>query len=181
MFQSVTISYLEMNSPGDFAPSKAVPPAELEIRRAAIPSPELSRYLYTAVGGDWYWIDKLRWDYEQWMAYLDRPEIETWIAYLAGTPVGYAELEQRYEDGVEIAYFGLLPQFLGRGIGGTLLSEAVKRCWQLTDKKITVNTCSLDGPHALKSYISRGFKIARESIVEKELPNEPVGPWPGCR
>ena len=30
-----------------------------------------------------------------WLAYVDRPELETWIGYLSGTPAGYFELESQ--------------------------------------------------------------------------------------
>src|SRR6266571_6827778 len=98
------------------------PRIDARVERADIPSPELSRFLYTAVGGDWYWTDRLGWDYALWMAYLDRPAVETLVLYVAGTPAGYVELEVQPDDNVEVAYFGLLPRFIGQRLGGFLLS-----------------------------------------------------------
>src|ERR1041384_1435494 len=102
---------------------------EVQLQRAEIPCPALNRFLYTAVGGDWYWLDRLGWSYEQWHMYLERTEIETWVADVAGTPAGYYELEMQAGGNVEIVYFGLLPQFIGRGLGGALLTAAVERAW----------------------------------------------------
>ena len=154
--------------------------AELTVQKSTVPCPELNRFLYTAVGGDWFWVDRLGWNYAQWKENVDRPELETWIAYLSGTPAGYFELEQQYEVGVEIVYFGLLPQFIGQGIGSILLTRAVERAWELTEKRVWVHTCTLDGPAALTCYISRGFKLYNEEISEKDLPDRPIGPWPGA-
>jgi hypothetical protein len=52
------------------------------------------------------------------MAWLDRPEVETWVA--CGSPAGYFGAERQDGGDVEIAYFGLLPQYIGQGIGGHL-------------------------------------------------------------
>src|SRR5262249_16863469 len=143
----VTTYYLEMTDQGEFRPS-AKAAAQLDVKQVRVPCPELNRYFYTAVGGDWYWVDKLGWNYERWRAYVARPELETWIGYESGTPAGYFELEALQATGVEIAYFGLLPQFAGRGLGGTLLTRAIERAWQLQHRRIWVHTCTLDHPGA---------------------------------
>ena len=56
---------------------------------------------------------------------------------------------------MEIAYFGLLPAFHGRGSGGALLEHALRRGFELGDR-VWVHTCTLDGPHALANYQARG-------------------------
>src|SRR5439155_10717734 len=140
--------------------------------------PEFNRFFYTAVGGAWYWIDRLRWTYDRWLRYLDRPELETWAVYHAGTPAGYFELEQQGPAGGEVAYFGLLPRFVGLGLGGALLTAAVERAWQLTTTRVWLHTCSLDHPRALANYLTRGFRIYKEEIADEELPEQSPGPWP---
>jgi GNAT superfamily N-acetyltransferase len=153
----------------------------VRVEQAQIPCPELNRFLYTAVGGDWYWIDRLGWSYTEWLAYLDRPELETWVATVVGTPVGYYELERQPERDVEIAYFGLLPQFIGQGLGGYLLTCAVRRAWEMRAGRVWVHTCTLDGPAALANYQARGFQVFKEEAAEIELPEATPGPWPGAR
>jgi GNAT superfamily N-acetyltransferase len=179
MRRSVTIRYLEMLSPQELRPARP-PSTPVELRRAEIPCPPLNRFLYTAVGGDWYWVDRLPWSYAQWQAYLERPELETWVAFVAGTPAGYFELERQPEEQVEIAYFGLLLQFIGRGLGGWLLTAAVQRAWEMDARRVWVHTCTLDGPTALQNYLSRGFRLYREETTEVELPDQPPGPWQGA-
>jgi GNAT superfamily N-acetyltransferase len=175
----VIIYHLEMTEPSMLRPSKR-PAPRLDIRRAELPSPELNRFLYTAVGGNWFWRDRLSWSYERWLTYLNRPEIETWIAYLAGTPAGYTELEAQPGGSVEIAYFGLLPQFIGHGVGGTLLTTAIRRAWATGAQRVWVHTCSLDHPHALNNYKARGMRLFKEEEKLVSLPEETPGPWPGA-
>jgi ribosomal protein S18 acetylase RimI-like enzyme len=174
-----TVYYLEMTSPGDLRPSLAAE-AEIEVRRAEAPCPELNRFLYTAVGGDWYWTDRLNWTFDQWQQYVTRPGHETWLAYVAGTPAGYFELDAAPGADVEIAYFGLLPQFVGRGIGGRLLTLAIERAWQKGAARVWVHTSSFDHPIALANYRARGFRQFKEEVSYKELPDQSPGPWPGA-
>jgi GNAT superfamily N-acetyltransferase len=180
MTASVTTYYLEMTDPAALRPAPARR-ADFEIRRAEIPSPELNRFLYTAVGGDWYWTDRLPWSYRQWLAYLDRPELQTWVGYAAGNPAGYFELEAQSGRAVEIAYFGLLPVFVGQGLGGALLTAAVERAWAMKAARVWLHTCTLDHPSALTNYQRRGFRIYREEVTAKDAPEPSPGPWPGAR
>jgi GNAT superfamily N-acetyltransferase len=179
MLREVTTWYLQMLSHEQLQ-SAAPPSGEVRIERADIPSPELSRFLYTAVGGAWYWIDRLRWDYARWLEYLDRPAVETLVLYVSGTPAGYVELEIQPEDNVEIAYFGLLPRFIGQGLGGYLLSAGIARAWAQGARRVWVHTCTLDAPHALANYQARGFVVYDTKIEQMDLPVESPGPWPGA-
>lgn len=160
---TVTTWYLEMLKPEQLRPSLSHNP-DLKVVQAQIPSPEFSHFLYSSVGGDWYWLDRLSWSYDQWLTYLDRSQVQTWVAYLQGTPAGYAELESQPGDQVEIAYFGLLRQFIGQRIGGHLLTIGVQQAWAMGAQRVWVHTCSLDGPHALANYQARGFEIYKEEI-----------------
>lgn len=83
------------------------------------------------------------------------------MLYVKGAPAGYFELE--FQDGnVEIACFGLLPRFIGLGLGGHLLTEAISRAWQMEATRVWVHTCTLDHPNALANYQARGLRIYRE-------------------
>jgi ribosomal protein S18 acetylase RimI-like enzyme len=172
--------HLEMTDRSELRPAR-VPAIELEIKQAKVACPELNRFLYTAVGGDWYWIDRLSWTYERWHAYLDRPELETWVAYCSGTPAGYFELEEQAGATIEIAYFGLLPQFTGRGLGGHLLTLATERAWQKDARRVWLHTCSMDHASALANYRARGFRLFKEEREVEELPDQSPGPWPQAR
>ncbi|MEU6847156.1 GNAT family N-acetyltransferase [Streptomyces sp. NPDC046716] len=184
---TVTTWSLEQTSPSDLRP--ATPPAGDAVRivRAEVPSPEFSRFLYASVGGDIHWIDRLGWTYAQWQEQLGRPGSETWVAYEKGTPAGFVELQVQDDGAVEIAYFGLLPAFRGRRIGGHLLSYGIARAWDLAErwpgrmptKRVWVHTCSLDGEHAMANYQRRGFRLFETEVAEEPAVATP-GPWPGA-
>jgi ribosomal protein S18 acetylase RimI-like enzyme len=166
MSTPVTTWYLEQTAREELRP--AAPAAGgVSVVRAEVPCGELGRFLYAAVGGDVSWTDRLPWPAERWQAHLERPGSELWVAYDRGTPAGYIELDAQDEGAVEIAYFGLLPAFRGRGIGGHLLSYGTERAWDLADRRpgrprtrrVWVHTCSLDGPYALGNYQRRGFRV----------------------
>jgi GNAT superfamily N-acetyltransferase len=179
MQRLVTTTYLEMTSRTELRPARPSP-RPFQLVRVEIPCPELNRFLYTAVGARWWWYSRLSWDYARWLAYLDRPDLETWVAYVSGTPAGYFELERQHGVAVELVYFGLLPRFIGKGIGGDLLTTAIVRAWDMGASRVWVHTCTLDHPQALPNYQARGFRIFRVEEVVEELPNEPLQPWPGA-
>ncbi|WP_030293218.1 GNAT family N-acetyltransferase [Streptomyces katrae] len=183
---TLTTWSLEMTSPQDLVPA-AVPGPEIHVRRAEIPSPEFSRFLYASVGGDIHWTDRLSLTRAQWVEQLARPGVETWVAYDRGTPAGYVELDPQDDGVVEIMYFGLLPDFRGRRIGGHLLTLGVEAAWSLADRwpgreataRVWLHTCSQDGPTAMDNYLRRGFKLFRTETEQKESAPTP-GPWPGA-
>jgi len=179
MQKQVITYHLEMTDPAQLRPSRVELP-EVELKQAEIPCPEFSRFLFTAAGGDWYWMKRLGWTYGDWRAQLERPEVETWVAYVSGTPSGYFELEMQPGSSVEIVNFGLLPQFIGRGIGGFLLSAAIERAWQMGASRVWVHTCTLDHPVALANYKARGFRVFKEETAMRDLPDKPPGPWAGA-
>jgi GNAT superfamily N-acetyltransferase len=174
----VTTWFLQMTDPAQLAPAPEPDPG-LEVRQAELPSPELSRMLYAGVGSDWYWTDRLDWTWERWHERLARADVETWVGWVRGTPAGYAELERQGED-VELVSFGLLPAFIGRGLGTRLLDAALRRAWALGPKRVWVHTCSLDGPAALRTYQGRGLEVYDERTHAQVVPDEPLEPWPGA-
>ncbi|MCJ8329082.1 MAG: GNAT family N-acetyltransferase [Lentisphaeria bacterium] len=176
--RKIHIWYLEICTEADIN-YKFCNDEKLSIYQAKLPSPELSRYMYTAVGGEFFWVDRLPWNRDLWQKYLDRPELETWIASYDGTPAGFFELELQADQSCKITYFGLIRQFFGKGLGGHLLSKAVERAWEKSNGRIWVHTCDMDHEHALENYKSRGFKVFREGDFEKILPTQPVGSWKG--
>jgi len=175
----VTTWHLEMLAPEQLRRSKVPTPAP-DIVRAEIPSPALNRFLYTSVGGDWHWVDRLPWTWQRWMQWLDRPAHQTWVMYVSGTPAGYFELERQGDD-VEIAYFGIAPAFIGRKLGGHLLTRTIEQAWAMGAKRVRVHTCSLDHPAALANYQARGMTIHREETQLKEVADLAPGPWPGAQ
>lgn len=159
----MTITYLEQTSPSDHTPKTTNDPL-FTVKELGVPLPSFNKYFYTEVGRDWHWTDKLAWTADDWARYA--ATIKTVVGYYNETPAGYFELRPE-ADAVELAYFGLLPEFVGKGLGGALLSCALDKAWTLSPKRVWVHTCSLDHPAALSNYRARGFKVYRTETVQK--------------
>lgn len=178
----VTIWHLEQHSPDELHPPLRPPAEPVTLERVEVPLPELNRFLYATVGADWWWWTRLAWTYDEWLDWVERADVETWVAYVRGTPAGYFELQRQDGGDVEIVYFGLVGRFIGQGIGGWLLTEALRRAWSLdATTRVWLHTCSLDGPNARANYEGRGLRVFLTETVVEDLPDEPLGPWPGAR
>jgi GNAT superfamily N-acetyltransferase len=155
-----TIFHLEMCERGDFLPSK--PPSGFGVKEVKPPDPARNRELYRAVGAHWEWTDKLDWSEDDWRKYVCRKEMNTYPGHLDGREIGYFELESQDGGNVEISYFGLFPEQIGKGLGGALLSAALEIAWDFPGtKRVWVHTCTDDHEHALANYLKRGFKVFR--------------------
>lgn len=177
MTTNVNICYLEMKSPDELERKPTT--LATEVKQVEIPLPELNRFFYTTVGRNYYWYDRLEWSYAQWKTWVERSELQTWVLYVQGTPAGYAELEKPHDD-VNIVFFGLLPQFIGQGLGGYFLSVIVEKAWALGAKRVTLNTCTLDHKNALENYQARGFKMYDQKTERRTLPDTKPELWPNA-
>lgn len=154
-----------MTSPVELLPGKPV--ERLEVVLVDPPDPSLNQRFYRNVGADWKWTDRLVWNDDQWRCYVDRDAVVTGVCRIDGQEIGYFELELEDEGSVEIQYFGLLPGWIGKGIGSALLTEAVRHAWgDLGARRVWVHTCSNDHPHALTNYQRRGFRKYRTERSE---------------
>lgn len=165
---TVTRTYLEMRSPGDLRPG-ATPSPEPRIERVNDCSVDLFRYLYREVGRAYSWTDRLSWSDHVIREYLATPGVSIWLMSWEEAPAGYFELRKHEHGGVEIAYFGLLPDFIGRGWGKYLLTRAVQSAWGLGTDRVWLHTCTLDHPSALPNYLKRGFRPVREQVYSVEV------------
>ena len=123
---------------------------------------------------------RLSWSYEKWQKFVQNESTQTWVAYQNGTPIGYFELEAQARQSTEICYFGLLPEFIGKGYGKNLLQDAIHKAWQLGGKRVWLHTCTLDASQALSNYLGRGFKVFKEEDIIDNIPDAPIQPWPGA-
>lgn len=164
----VTTFYLEMTSP-DHLKRCTSNEDGLLLSFVDPPLPELNRFFYTTIGAAWYWVDRLEWTTDDWHDYLQQPGVETWELSMSGQHAGYFELNAQQKGDVEIVYFGLLPDFTGKGLGAHLLTVAVDRAWSLGARRVWLHTCSLDDPRALPHYLARGFEQYKEEESLKIL------------
>lgn len=136
----------------------ATPDAAVRVEQVLECPASFWRYLYTEVGRAYHWIDRLPWTDEEIRRYLADPDVSLWLMTVAGAPAGYFELRRDRVGGTEIAYFGLLPEFTGRGLGGHLLTVAAQRAWAMGTERVWLHTNTLDHPAALPNYLKRGFR-----------------------
>jgi GNAT superfamily N-acetyltransferase len=166
--QPLVTTYLEMKSPDQLRIKRA--DARFQIREETEGDWHFNRDLYFRVGEQWEWLDKRPWTDEQWRQYASAPELRTFAAYYNDTLAGYYELRRDTDDGVEIAYFGLLPEFIGQGLGGALLTSAIKEAWSghrgIAPKRVWVHTCNRDHPQALANYQARGMVVYKVEQTE---------------
>lgn len=154
----LTTFYLEMLD-REALLAKAGPP-NFAVSILAEATLDLNRQFYQKVGGDWQWTDRLKWTNEQWLAYVNRPVLTTGVVTVDGQSAGYFELESQEGGDVEIVQLGLLPEYVGRGLGGVLVTAAIESAWSITaTKRVWLHTCTRDHESALENYKRRGFVV----------------------
>jgi GNAT superfamily N-acetyltransferase len=158
-------TFLEMSDPADLSPSPA-PARNVRIDNEVRCPPALWRWLYTEVGRQYNWVDRLAWTDDEIARYLSDPALELWILRVDAAIAGYFELRADAEGAVEIAYFGLLPDFLGQGLGKYLLTRAVERAWERGATRVWLHTSSLDHSSALPNYLARGFSVWKQESYD---------------
>ena len=163
------VTYLEMTKPPE-RPARPAPRGNLEIRRARRPTVSFYRYLYAAVGEPWTWTVRRCLSDAELAAILNDPKVEVNVLWVAGVPAGYAELDRRTPPDIEIGYFGLMPEFIGQGLGGYLLDWAIHHAWRMQPRRLWLHTCDLDHPGALAFYQHCGFQIYDRRMSTQELP-----------
>jgi prephenate dehydrogenase len=162
-----TRTYLEQTAPG--RATTPWPDAGWSVGRATDCPASLYRYLYREVGRPWHWIDRLPWSDERIRAHVASPGVEIWLLTHDGVPAGFAELERARDGSVEIVYFGLLPDFIGRQAGRPFLDAILGRAWDGGTTRVWLHTCTLDHPRALTNYLAGGFRVIREEAYTARL------------
>ena len=158
-----TVTFLEMPAKPAVIPPPQ-PKGKVAILKCENPPVHFYRYLYNAVGHDYQWVDRNKLDDQAMAAIIHDPLVELYVLYVEGCPGGMAELDFRDPKAAQLAYFGLMPESIGRRLGFFLLYQAVANAWLRPIPKLLVNTCTLDHPRALPLYQRMGFvPYAREA------------------
>lgn len=151
------VTYLEMLAPPDRSP--AAPRHGVEVRRAVRPTISFYRYLYNTVGGDWNWTGRRLMDDATLEKNVQDPKVEVNVLWVESVPAGLMELDLRSLSEIELLYFGLIPDFIGKGLGRFALDWVVDRAWSFRPSRLWVHTCDFDHPNALSVYQRAGFVI----------------------
>ncbi len=165
---TIWVRYLEILAPPAEAAEPPVADLELELRE----EPDLDAYrrLYRKVGDPWQWQARRRLEHEELQAVIEHPANDLWIVKVAGEEAGFAELDYRNLPDAEIVYFGLTVDWVGKGLGGWLMSSILERAWTRPVSRVWLHTCELDHPGALSFYLRCGFRAYREERSDRPDP-----------
>jgi len=162
------ITYLEMTE-RPISPTPARPAQKIALLRAESPSVSYYRYLYREVGKDWLWWERLSMNESDLEAIIQDEKVEIYTLFVGGVPAGYGELDRRNSPDIELAYFGLMPEFIGQGLGGYFLRWMIDQAWTYEPKRLFVHTCTEDHPAAIHNYQRHGF-VPYDQVTE-EIPD----------
>lgn len=163
----VKVFYLEMLA---WPTGNALPlPAGAVVLHAKRPTVAYYRFLYNAVGKDYHWLTRGRMADAELDAVLANPLNEVHVLHIDGSPAGFAELDRRVPGEIEIVQFGLIPGFIGKGLGKGFLRWTVEKARGYAPNRLWLHTCTLDHPAALPNYLKGGFAVYEERMKKREL------------
>ena len=157
--KAAKVWYLEIRNPK----TRVIEDPDFKILKQFPVEFEQYRKIYTEVGGQWNWANRLILNYIELKSILDDPENEIYYCYYKGAFVGYFELDLHKED-VELVYFGLSPNYIGKGLGNIMIQGVIRKVQQLNSPRLWLHTCEFDSPQALSFYIKSGFVVFNEKI-----------------
>jgi GNAT superfamily N-acetyltransferase len=158
-----TVTYVEMTGPGELCAASPVPAMTLE--RAGY-DPQVIKELHGRIGTAYHWDGLSRTD-EEWAREIAHPLLSYWIIRHGAEAAGLAEIRGHPGGDVEIGTFGLVPEFVGRGLGGYALTLVIRQAWDSEPlkapavRRVWLHTSTLDHPNALPNYQKRGFRPFR--------------------
>jgi GNAT superfamily N-acetyltransferase len=162
----ITTTYLQM-----FArPERVVkPPREgLAVVHAKKPTVSYYWFLYDTVGRDYDWTSRRKLSDAELAALLNDPRLEVRVLMAEGVPAGFAELDRRIEGEIELVQFGLMPEFIGQGLGRYFLQWTIDKAWSYGPRRFWLHTCTKDHPVALPNYLKGGFAVYKQETKDGE-------------
>ncbi len=165
-----TVTYLEMTSRPSYGYPHTPANSAVSLLMAEHPPYWYFLSLYDAVGRDYAWEDAHQQPPEDLQAWLDDDAVTLHTLMSKGWPHGFFIHDAREAGTVDLAYFGLVPEAVGRGLGAFLLRTAIQSAWDIPDtERLTCNTCTLDHPRALQTYQKHGFSPVRREDHTRTL------------
>ena len=165
-----TVTYLEMTD----RPTAPPPPRPVNLNMALFaavePPVDYFLHLYGSVGAPYEWTDWFDAPRAELQDFVHSPKVSLYSLLMDGWPGGFFMLDSRTEGICDLAYFGLVPDVVGRGVGTWLLATAIETGWDRPGtERMTVNTCTLDHPRALGLYQRMGFVPVRREEQRRVL------------
>jgi GNAT superfamily N-acetyltransferase len=145
-----------------------LPPRErLVVVHAKKPTVAYFRFLYNAVGRDYDWTSRKKLSDAELAALLNDPRLEVHVLMAEGVPAGYAALDRRIEGEIKLIQFGLMPVFMGQGLGRYFLQWIIDKAWSYGPRRFWLHTYTKDHLAALPNYLKAGFEIYKEEIKDQ--------------
>ena len=139
---------------------KKKPNSKYIVKKVSSEDFQLNKFFYKQIGKNHQWNDRLAWDDKKWINYVSNPNVFTFVLKDSEDIAGFFELiYHKSKSEIEIAYFGLLTDYMDKKLGGYMLTEAIKISFSYKIKRVWVHTCSFDHKNALNNYLARGMKI----------------------
>ncbi|MBL4864004.1 MAG: GNAT family N-acetyltransferase [Rhodobiaceae bacterium] len=159
-----TVTHLEMlEDPHLRCP---LPVGKTAIMRAERPPAHFYRYLYDTIGRDYFWVNRRALSDTDLLKIIHDEQIYIYVLYMNGAPAGFAELDLRSMPTADLSFLGIMPEFIGKGLGRFLLCETIGLAWMHHPKKLIVQTCTLDHRTALPLYQRNGFTPCGQEEIE---------------
>jgi GNAT superfamily N-acetyltransferase len=143
---------------------------KVALLRAETPTVSFYRYLYDTIGAPVFWCERRRLGDRAIAALIADPKIEIYVLYCGGVPAGFAELDLRQDDDVELAHFGLIPDFLNPGLADYLLGWVVDEAWRRAPARVWLRTTNFDHPTVLAAYQKAGFGVVGQETRQIDDP-----------
>ena len=164
------VTYLQMLHRPNYAQNQKPISAETSLIRAYEPTIDFYRFLYNTVGKPWYWMERTLLNDTALADIINSVGVEIYVLYVSGVPAGFSEINRTVKGKeVQLSYFGLMPDFIGKGLGGYFLRATIDIAWNSNPKRVWVHTCDLDHPNALGLYQKNGFVVYNQA--EEALPD----------
>lgn len=152
---AAVVTYLEMRSRPERG--SIASPEGVSVRR--VPQPDLNWYrdLFRRVGQDWLWFSRLRMSDEELKATIQDERVDVFVLSHQGEDKGLLEIDRRAMPEIELKFFGLSRDLVGKGFGSYLMSIAIDQAWSHNPERFFVHTCTNDSQRALAFYVKSGF------------------------
>ena len=165
---AAVVTYLEMREPPQAAAAPTM--SGFTVRRVSQPDLGWYRGLYRVIGERWLWFSRLRLSDDELHAILYDPAVDVYALSDGGADEGLLEFDRRYMPDIEIAFFGVTREMIGKGAGRALMGYGLPLAWAHKPQRIWVHTCTSDHPSALAFYEKMGFVPYRRAIEVADDP-----------
>ena len=153
--RKATVNYLQIN---DLKPVETTFPKGFVLEKQEHPSPEKYLEVYKKIGAPWNWSERLLMSYDELKNIITAPQTSVYFLIFENEVCGFFELAFGVND-AELVYFGLHPDFTGKGLGTPLINAVKNKAYEEGARRLWLHTCDFDSPAALPFYLKSGFEV----------------------